>query len=91
MSDLAMSNDFFLCYGVKNGTTEIGLHRDLARFAPSYQAHGVGVNTGATSQVQYSYADGSSKTIRFMGMTYPNGRNVVFDYGITGSMSNCGM
>jgi RHS repeat-associated protein len=41
-----------------------------------------------TPQVQYSYADGSSNTIRITGITYPNGRNVVDDYGATGSMND---
>ena len=85
-----MSNDFFLCYGVKNGTTEIGLHRDLERLAQSYQAHGGEVNTGMTPQVQCSYADGSSNTIRITEMTYPNGRNVVDDHETAGSMPLAG-
>jgi RHS repeat-associated protein len=64
------------------------LDRDFAQLTRSYQAHGGEVNTGMTPQVQYSYADGSSNTIRITGMTYPNGRNVVNDYGATGSMND---
>jgi hypothetical protein len=41
--------------------------------------------------VQYGYADGSSNTIRITGMTYPNGRNVVDDYGAVGNMNGCGV
>jgi hypothetical protein len=69
----------------------VGLHRDFAQLTESYQAHGGTVNTGTTPQVQYSYADGSSNTIRITGMTYPNGRNVVDDYGAAGSMNDCGV
>jgi len=54
----------------------------------SYQAHGGEVNTGTTPQVQYSYADGSSNTIRITGMTYPNGRNVVDDASAADSMND---
>jgi RHS repeat-associated protein len=64
------------------------LDRDFAQLTQSYQAHGGEVNTGTTPQVQYSYADGTSNTIRITGMTYPNGRNVVDDYGTTGSMND---
>jgi hypothetical protein len=45
------------------------------------------VNTGTTPQVQCSYADGSSNTIRITGMTYPNSRNVVDDYDAECSMN----
>ncbi len=69
----------------------ITLLYDFAQLTQSYQAHGGGVNTGTTPQVQYSYADGSSNTIRITGITYPNGRNVVDDYGATGSMNDCGV
>ncbi len=55
------------------------LHPDFVQLTQSYQAHGGAVNTGTTPQVQYSYANGSSNTIRITGMTYPNGRNVVDD------------
>ena len=45
------------------------------------QAHGGSVNTLNTPKVQYSYASGSTNSIRMTGMTYPNGRTVVNDYG----------
>jgi hypothetical protein len=69
----------------------VRLHPDFAQLTQSYQAHGGEVNTGTTPQVQYGYADGSSNTIRITGMTYPNGRNVVDDYGAAGSMNDCGV
>ena len=66
----------------------LSLYDDFAQLTRWYQAHSGAVNTGTTPQVQYSYADGSSNTIRITGMTYPNGRNVVDDYGTTGSMND---
>lgn len=62
-------------------------YNDFAQLTQSYQAHGGEVNTGTTPQVQYSYADGTSNTIRITGMTYPNGRNVVDDYAAECSMN----
>ena len=38
--------------------------------------------------MQYSYADGSNNTIRITGGTYPSGRNVVDDYGTSGSIND---
>ncbi|MBL8812600.1 MAG: hypothetical protein JNM43_20720 [Planctomycetaceae bacterium] len=37
-----------------------------------------------TPKVQYSYASGSSNTIRMTGMTYPDGRGLSVDYGTAG-------
>ena len=83
-----MSNTRNQCDGVGHATrSAIGLDRDFAQLTQSYQAHGGTVNTGTTPQVQYSYADGSSNTIRITGMTYPNGRNVVDDYDAECSMN----
>jgi RHS repeat-associated protein len=84
-----MSNTRNQCDGVGNATKPaMGLDRDFAQLTQSYQAHDGEVNTGTTPKVQYSYADGSSNTIRITGMTYPNGRNLVDDYGTTGGMND---
>ena len=66
----------------------ISLLRDFVQLTQSYQAYSGAVNTGTTPQVQYSYADGSSNTIRITGMTYPNGRNVVDRYGVADSLNH---
>ena len=82
-----MSNTRNRCDHLQNATNPaITLLRDFAQLTQSYQAHSGTVNTGTTPQVQYSYADGSSNTIRITGMTYPNGRNVVDDYGAARSI-----
>jgi hypothetical protein len=65
----------------------LNVYNVFAQLTRSYQVHGGEVNTGTTPQVQYSYADGSSNTIRITGMTYPNGRNVVDDYDAECSMN----
>ena len=84
-----MSNTRNQCDGVGHATkSAMSLDRDFAQLTQSYQAHGGEVNTGMTPQVQYSYADGSSNTIRITGMTYPNGRNVVDDYGTADSLNH---
>jgi hypothetical protein len=76
-----MSNTRNQCDGVGHALkSAMSLHLDFAQLTQSYQAHGGTVNADTTPQVQYSYADGSSNTIRITGMTYPNGRNLVDDY-----------
>jgi hypothetical protein len=44
------------------------------------QAHSGAVGT-ATPSVQYAYADGASNTVRPTAITYPDGRELHFDYG----------
>ena len=84
-----MSNIRNQCDGAENAASPVStLNYDFAQLTQSYQAHGGAVNTGTTPQVQYSYASGSVNTIRITGMTYPNGRNVVDDYGTTGSIDD---
>jgi hypothetical protein len=63
------------------------VYNDYAQLTQSYQSRSGAVNTGTMPQVQYSYADGTSNTIRITGMTYPNGRNVVDDYDAECSMN----
>jgi len=63
-------------------------YNDFAQLTQSWQAHAGTVVTGSTPQVQYSFASGSANTIRITGMTYPNGRNVVDDYGTAGSIDD---
>jgi len=48
-----------------------------------YQAHGGAVNTSETPKVQYYHLNGSSNSIRPTAVTYPNGRQIGFDYGVT--------
>ena len=79
-----MSKTHVLCDGIENATNQApGFRHRFAQLTQSYQAHGGAVNTGTTPQVQYSYADGSSNTIRITSMTYPTGRNVVDDYWLS--------
>ena len=41
-----------------------------------------------TPSVQYSYASGTSNTVRPTSVTYPNGRAVTFDYGTSGGIDD---
>ena len=43
------------------------------------------MNTSTSLKVGYAYADGSSNTIRLTKMTYPDGRELSYDYGASGS------
>ena len=58
---------------------------DFGQIVTEYQEHAGAVNTGTSLKVQYAYADGSSNTIRMTKMTYPNGRELNYNYGTSGS------
>ena len=58
---------------------------DFGQLVTEYHEHGGAVNTSTSLKVGYSYADGSSNTIRLTKMTYPDGRGLNYDYGSSGS------
>ena len=43
---------------------------------------------GTTPKVQYSYANGSTNTIRPTTLTYPNGRALTIGYGTSGGIND---
>jgi hypothetical protein len=43
------------------------------------------VNTSTSPKVQYAYANGSANTIRATSLTYPDGRDITYDYGTSGA------
>ena len=49
-----------------------------------YQSHSGAVNTSTTPNVQYAFASGSANTIRPASLTYPDGRQLTFNYGTPG-------
>ena len=58
---------------------------DFEQLVTEYQEHGGAVNTSTSHKVGYSYANGSSNTIRLTKMTYPDGRELNYSYGSSGS------
>lgn len=63
-------------------------YNDFGQVSVQYQAHAGAVNTGTTPKVQYSYANGSDNTIRPTAITYPNGRQIDYNYGTSGGMDD---
>ena len=61
------------------------VYDDFGELVTEYQEHGGAVDTGTSLKVEYAYADGSSNTIRLTKMTYPDGRELNYDYGSSGS------
>ncbi|OYV78542.1 MAG: hypothetical protein B7Z73_19610, partial [Planctomycetia bacterium 21-64-5] len=57
-----------------------GTHQELTA---EYQEHNGAVNTSSSVDVQYGY-DFTTTTIRPTRLLYPNGRDLVFDYGNSG-------
>jgi len=62
-------------------------YNDFGQLTHDYQSHSGPVNVGTTPKVQYSYADGSNNTVRPTGITYPDGRELTYDYP-SGSVSD---
>lgn len=54
----------------------------------TYQAHDGAVNTMSTPKIQSSYADGAGNTLRPLTFTYPNGREMTYDYGTANGMND---
>ena len=48
-----------------------------AQLAKDYQSHSGPVNPASTLNVAYSYADGSTNTVRRTGITYPDGTTTI--------------
>jgi RHS repeat-associated protein len=63
------------------------VYNEFSQLVTEYQAHEGSVNTSTTAKVQYTYASGSSNTIRATGMVYPSGRVLTYSYGSTGGQS----
>jgi len=64
------------------------VYNDFGQQTHSYQEHGGTVNTSTTPKVEYSYANGSSNTIRMTGMVYPDGRSLAQSYGTANGMND---
>lgn len=48
----------------------------------------VDFDTATSPVVEYDYADGSTNTIRRTSMTYPDGRQLIYNYGVDGSQTD---
>jgi len=64
-------------------------YNEFSQLVTDYQAHEGAVSTSTTPKVQYGYADGSDNTIRPVSMTYPNGRELTYDYGAADEIDDC--
>jgi len=62
-------------------------YNDFLQVTKSQQSHS-GAVTGSTPDVQYTYANGSSNTIRSETLIYPNGRTLTYNYGTTNSAND---
>ena len=58
---------------------------DFGQIVTEYQEHGGAVNTSTSLKVQYAYEDGTDNNVRLTKMTYPDGRELNYDYGSSGS------
>ena len=61
------------------------VYNDFGQLETEYQDHDAVVNTQATPKVGYGYANGSNNHTRRTKITYPDGRELNFNYGDGGS------
>jgi RHS repeat-associated protein len=61
------------------------VYDDFGQLVTEYQEHDGAVNTSTSLKVGYTYANGSSNTIRLTKMAYPDGRELNYRYGSLGS------
>jgi RHS repeat-associated protein len=60
-------------------------YNGFGQLTRDYQSHAGAVAMASTPMVQYAYADGTNRHIRKLSTTYPNGREIAFSYGTSGS------
>ncbi len=76
-------------YADAAGTTVVNqlqrTYNDMDQLIGEYQSHSGAVNTSSTPQVQYAYAAYGNFS-RLTNMTYPNGRQVYFNYDDAGDV-----
>ena len=58
---------------------------EFGQLVTEYQEHGGAVNTSTSLKVQYAYEDGTDNNVRLTKMTYPDGRELNYGYGSSGS------
>ena len=61
------------------------VYDDFGQLVTEYQEHGGAVNISTSLKVQYAYEDGADNNVRLTKMTYPDGRELNYDYGSAGS------
>ncbi|MEZ6131585.1 MAG: hypothetical protein R3C59_23185 [Planctomycetaceae bacterium] len=63
-------------------------YNDFGQLPHDYQSHSGTVNVMSTPSVQYGFASGADNTIRPTSLTYPDGREILYDYDSSGSMAD---
>ena len=63
-------------------------YNDFGQVTAEYQQHNTAVNISTSPVVEYNYENGSSNSIRMSKLTYPDGRELDYDYGTAGSIND---
>ncbi|MEZ6129849.1 MAG: hypothetical protein R3C59_14295 [Planctomycetaceae bacterium] len=63
-------------------------YNDFGQLTHDYQSHSGTVNVMTTPSVQYGFVSGADNTIRPTSLTYPDGREILYDYDSSGSMAD---
>ena len=64
------------------------VYNEFGQQTDSYQAHDGSVNVATAPEVRFNYYHGGGNRIRIAGMTYPNGRDLTYDYGVADGMND---
>ena len=63
-------------------------YNNFGQLTKEYQQHGAEVDTANSPAVEYAYAGGSANTNRMSSVTYPDGRQLDYQYGTSGSQTD---
>ena len=63
-------------------------YNDFGQLEREYQQHGAAVSVSSSPVVEYDFEDGSSNSIRMKSLTYPDGRQLDYEYGASGSQTD---
>ena len=63
-------------------------YNDSGQLTKEYQQHGSVVNVSTSPVVEHNFENGGSNTIRMKSLTYPDGRQLDYEYGTSGSQTD---
>lgn len=64
------------------------VYNEFGQQTDSYQAHDGSVNVATTPEVRFNYYHGDGNRIRIAGMTYLDGPDLAYDYGVLDGMND---
>jgi RHS repeat-associated protein len=63
-------------------------YNDFGQVVKEFQQHDAAVDVSSSLKTEYTFADGSTNSIRGLSLVYPDGRELEYDYGVTGGQTD---